>query len=519
MKKRYIPLVALGALSFLNAEVSLPNIFSDYMVLQRDQTDPIWGKADPGEKVQVTFGGQILNTKADKNGQWRVELEPMPAGGPIDLFVKGEDNEIRINNVLIGEVWLCSGQSNMGWTVNKADDADIEKLMANNPQIRLLNVPRKGTQDPQDDQAGKWTLCTPETVGDFSAVGYYFGRRLQETLDVPVGLINNAWGGSSAEAWVPRDLLDQDEQYQAHVDHWEEKSAEMTDEKFVEQKEQYQVERAEWEANGKKGRGPRWPTDPRYNQHRASNIYNGMVLPIVGYGVRGMIWYQGESNSGRYASYEDLINLMVTNFREQWGQGDFPFYFVQLADFHAESEEPTNNNWAFLREAQTKTMDSLENSGQAVIIDVGEGRDIHPRNKKTVADRLARWALANDYGYDIQYRSPQYASMEVIDIPAEGDAPAGKAVELTFDYVTDRGLYSFDTKDKIEGFAIAGEDKQFVWADAKIIGKDKVHVWSADVPEPVAVRYGWAINPVVNLQDRSNGLPVTPFRTDDWPNE
>lgn len=505
----------LSIMPALSADVSMPNLFSDHMVLQRELADPVWGKADPGETVTVSFNGQTLKTVADGDGKWRVELAPMEAGGPFDMTIKG-NNEVVIKDILIGEVWVCSGQSNMQWSVNKSNDAELEKASANFPNIRLLNMPRKGTQEPQEDQEGTWVVCSPETVGGFSAVGYFFGRRLNQTLDVPVGLIHNAWGGSAAEAWVPREMLLEHEQFEKFVTDSDKRVEEHTDEVQAAHVEKYHAERAEWEANGKKGRSPRWPSDPRYNQHRPGNIYNGGVFPILGYGIRGMIWYQGETNAGRHSTYEQLINIMVTNFREQWGQGDFPFYFVQLADYRAEQGEPGDSNWPRLREAQTKTVESLANSGQAVIIDVGEGRDIHPRNKQTVANRLVLWALANDYGYDIHYRSPEFAEMEVIEVDgAESTDTPPKAALLTFDYVSDAGLYSFDKKE-IDGFAIAGEDQQWVWADAEIIGKNQVRVWSDEVAEPVAVRYGWAMNPVVNLQDR-NGLPVTPFRTDDWP--
>ncbi|WP_309384475.1 sialate O-acetylesterase [Cerasicoccus frondis] len=512
--------------NLVSADVTLPNLFSDHMVLQRDQVDPIWGKADPGEKVTVSFNGQSKETEADADGDWRVELEPMAAGGPFEMVIQG-NNEVVLKDILIGEVWVCSGQSNMQWIVNNTNNKEVEVLSANYPEIRLLSLPRVGTQEPQDNIDATWEVCSPETVGNFSAVGYFFGRRIHQTLDVPVGLIHNAWGGSSAEAWVPRELLEQDEQFASYIANHDQKAAEYTDEIHQEKIAEYQEELARYKANGESGRHPRWPSDPRYNQHRPGNIYNGGVLPLVGYGIRGMIWYQGESNSGRYETYEDLINLMVGNFREQWDQGDFPFYYVQLADFSNEQDAPSEGGWPLIREAQTKTMDSLENSGMAVIIDIGEGRDIHPRNKQDVANRLARWALANDYGYDIAYRSPQYASMEVVELeqpevedadsetdPSDSVAPVKpKAIEVTFDHIS-QGLYSFDTQEVV-GFAIAGEDKQFVWADAEIIGKDKVRVWSESVAEPVAVRYGWAMNPVVNLQDR-NGLPVTPFRTDEW---
>lgn len=510
MKSRILPWLALvGAATALQADVSLPHLFSDHMVLQRDLADPVWGKADPGEKVTVSINGQSHATEADADGKWMVQLEPMAAGGPFEMVVKG-NNEIVLQNILVGEVWVCSGQSNMAWSVGNTDNKEVEVASANYPNIRFFSMPRKGTQEPQDDTEANWEICSPDTVGNFSAVGYFFGRRLEQTLDVPIGLIHNAWGGSSAEAWVPRAMLEEHDEFQSQITYWDDIAAKHTDDiqaqKVAEFKE---AQRLHQEGNGPR---PRWPEDPRYNQHRPGNIYNGGVLPIIGYGIRGVIWYQGETNAGRAENYELLINLMVGNFREQWGQGDFPFYFVQLADYQAEQPEPEDSAWPRLREAQTKTLQSLPNAGQAVIIDIGEGRDIHPRNKQVVADRLVRWALANDYGFDIAYRSPEFKEMTVV---ADEESGQKKAV-VTFDYLSSI-LYPFDTKEVL-GFAIAGEDGVFHWATAEVKGakQDRVEVWSAEVAEPVAVRYAWAMNPVANLYDR-NGLPVTPFRTDDWP--
>ncbi len=488
----------------LLAEVSLPNVFGDHMVLQRDQKDPVWGWADPGEAITVTIAGQSHKTTADADGKWRVELDPMEAGGPYELVVQGT-NTVTFRDVLVGEVWVCSGQSNMQWNVGKSNNAEVEIASAKNNQIRLLTVPTKGTQELQDNFNGKWAVCSPETVKDFSAVGYFFGRRLQQTLGVPIGLIDNAWGGSSAEAWIPREDFSKTELTAEFLANADAKLQDYTDESYQEALTSYEEKRSEWEAQGKKGRAPRRPSDPRYNQHRPANIYNGMVYPIQGYGIQGVIWYQGESNAGRAKSYQTVFPMVITSMREKWGQGDFPFYWVQLADYNAETDDANAKTaWAELREAQTMTL-NLPNTGEAVIIDVGEGRDIHPRNKQVPAERLARWALANDYDIDMHYQSPTFQSMEV----------QGNKAILTFDHVSGEGLYSFDTNE-VKGFSIAGDDKNFYWADAKVIGKNQVEVSSDQVSNPVAVRYGWAQNPVVNLQDR-NGLPVTPFRSDTWP--
>jgi sialate O-acetylesterase len=347
-------------------------------------------------------------------------------------------------------------------------------------------------------------------VGQFSAVGYFFGRQLHQTLDVPIGLIDNAWGGSACEAWVRRELLEKDEKYRPLIARWEE-----TEKNFDAERARANAERqlAEYREAAAKARTegkpepprPRPVANPLVGNARPGNIYNGVLKPTIGYGVRGVIWYQGESNAGRAYQYRDLFPLMIQSWRDEWQQGDFPFYWVQLADYLAEKPQPEGSSWAELREAQTMTMQRLPNTGEAVIIDLGEGRDIHPRNKQDVAKRLVRWALAKDYGMsNLAHQSPTYKSME----------KQGNKVVLSFDHVGP-GLYTFDVNEPI-GFAIAGSNQEFVWAEAKLVGADKIEVWSDKVSDPAAVRYAWADNPVCNVYSR-NGLPLTPFRTDDWP--
>lgn len=500
---RYLILFLLG-LNLAQAELWLPAIFSDHMVLQREQANPVWGAAEPMQMVTVGIAGQVHTVQADAAGNWRVKLAPLPAGGPHQLVVEAGERRV-IEDVLVGEVWFCSGQSNMQWTVQKSNEAAIERASANFPEIRFIKVPRKGTQVPQRDFEGAWAVCSPERVGDFSAVGYFFGRRLHHALGVPVGLVDLSWGGSGAEAWVPRESLEEDPRYASFVEQQDALVGAYSDAVHAEKLAEWKQKYAAWEAKGREGRRPREPRDPRFDNKRPGNIYNGVVLPVAGYGLRGNIWYQGEANTDREPrTYDHLFPLVIKTMREVWGQGDFPFYWVQLADFRAESPEPQDEGWARLREHQTMTLDAVPNGGQAVIIDVGEGRDIHPRDKQTVANRLARIALARDYGFDIHYQSPRYASMEVVD---------GRVL-VDFDHVTEQGLYAFDTRE-VRGFAVAGDDRVFHWAEAKIVGKDQVEVWSEEVPNPVAVRYAWAQNPVCNLYDRE-GLPVTPFRSDDW---
>ena len=480
----------------------MPAVFGDSMVVQRDQPIHVWGWTTPSTQVEVTLADKSATAQSDSKGRFDVSLDSLPAGGPHEMTVQADQTK-TFQDVLVGEVWICSGQSNMQWPVEAANDADLESLTAKYPQIRLITVPQVGTQEPQRDFEGKWIPCTPETVKDFSAVAYFFGRRLHQTLDVPVGLVDNAWGGSAAEAWVSRQVLEQDGDYKQLLAHWDDLAANFDYEaELAEHREQRQA----WLDGGRKGPAPRAPRNVLAGQHRPANLYNGVLLPTIGYTIRGVIWYQGESNAGRAAQYRDLFPLMIQNWRDEWGQGNFPFYWVQLADFMSEKQQPSESAWAELREAQTMTMARLPNTGEAVIVDVGEANDIHPKNKQDVANRLARWALVKDYGYEIPYRSPTFESMKI-----EGN----KAV-LKFDHVGG-GLDTFDVNEVI-GFTIAGDDQQFVRANARIIdaARDTIEVWSDEVSEPAAVRYAWADNPVANVESQE-GLPMTPFRTDNWP--
>jgi sialate O-acetylesterase len=488
------------------AEIKLPAIFGPHMVLQRDKSDKVWGTAAPGERIVVAIAGQEKVTEAGADGKWSVALDPMPAGGPHSLSVSGKKDTLVFDDVLVGEVWLCSGQSNMEWDVNSSNDADLESLTAKYPKIRLITVPRVGTQEPQSDFKGKWEACTPDTAKGFSAVGYFFGRQIHQTIGVPVGLIDDSWGGSAAESWVRRDRLAADPKFKGLLAEWEkfEKDAPRLQEEFDSKADARREAAAKARAEGRPA--PRVPESPRSRlngNQRPANIYNGTLKPTIGYGMRGVIWYQGESNASRAYQYRDLFPLMIQSWRDEWGIGDFSFYWVQLADYLKESPEPGDSSWAELREAQTLTMDRLPNTGQAVIVDLGEAQDIHPRNKQDVGLRLARWALARDYGVRIPYRSPSYKSM----------AKQGDSIVLTFDHVAN-GLKAFDVPE-VRGFAVAGSDKKFVKASAKVVGRDKVEVRADGVADPVAVRYAWADNPVCNLYN-SAGLPVTPFRTDDW---
>ncbi|MEM6474210.1 MAG: sialate O-acetylesterase, partial [Planctomycetota bacterium] len=481
------------------AEIRTSAVFGDSMVLQRDKPIHIWGWADANASVSISLGDQSVSGKCDADGRFDLELPSMKAGGPHEMSITSGGETKAFKDVLIGEVWVCSGQSNMQWAVRQANDADLESLSANYPNIRLITVPQVGTQEPQDSFDGQWQACTPESVKDFSAVGYFFGRQIHQTLDVPVGLIDNAWGGSAAEAWVKRDVLRESGKFDDLLAGWREIEATYDHEAAM---AKFRERLAAWQKN-KSGRRPTQPRNRLVGQHRPANLYNGVLHPIIGYTIRGTIWYQGESNSGRAYLYRELFPLMISHWRNEWGQGDFPFYWVQLADYFDEVDTPKGSRWAELREAQTMTLDKLPNTGEAVIINLGEASDIHPKNKQDVGKRLARWALAKDYGYDLSCQSPTYSSMEVVD----------SKIVLKFDHVGGR-LDTFDV-DTLIGFTIAGEDQVFVDAVAKITSKNTIEVSSPEVSQPVAVRYAWADNPVCNGQS-AEGLPMTPFRTDDW---
>jgi sialate O-acetylesterase len=489
------------------AELKLPSVISDHMVLQQKQSDPIWGWDAPGTKVTVTFAGQTKTAEADKDGKWTVKLDPLPANAkPQAMTIKGTDTK-ELQDILVGEVWMCSGQSNMGFSLNQDWNGDLEAMASHHPQLRLFKVPLVGTQELKTDINAKWEETTPQSAPSFTAVGFMFGRYLHEILGVPVGLIGNPWGGSSAEAWVRRTTIEADPRFKDLMAQWKQTEATYDPAKV---KAAYEAQVAKWKENVRAAKAagkpapvaPRAPQDAMAGQHRPGNIFAGMLNPTLGYGMKGVVWYQGESNAGRAWEYRSLFPFMIEQWRKEWKQGDFPFYWVQLADFKAEQPNPGDSDWAELREAQTLTM-KLPNTGQCVITDLGEANNIHPKNKHDVAARLVRWALAKDYGMKIPYHSPEFKSMEI-----KGD----KAV-ITLDMFGST-LRPFDTPDAV-GFAICGEDKVWQWAKGKVIQPDKVEVSSDKVAKPIAVRYAWADNPVCNLFS-NDGLPVTPFRTDDF---
>ena len=486
------------------ADVRLPAVISDNMVLQQGGTSPIWGWAEPGEKVRVSGSWQSRGweTTADKNGKWMVRIEPPKAGGPYNITIEAK-NTITISNVLVGEVWVCSGQSNMQFILRSTRDKEEIKA-ADYPEIRLFTVKQAIAEEPQDNCGGRWLVCNPQTAAHFSAVAYFFGQRLHKELNVPVGLIHTSWGGSPAEAWTKKSVLESDPQLKSFLTRHADWLA-----KYPEVKREYEQKMKKWReavarARAQGGKVPPKPQkmDALRKQRKPAGLYNAMLVPLMPYRIAGVIWYQGESNTGQAYAYRKLFPAMIQNWRNDWGQGDFPFFFVQLANFEAIVPEPAESTWAELREAQLMAL-SLPNTGMAVIIDIGEADNIHPKNKKDVGRRLALLALAKTYGKDLVYSGPIYKSMKI----------EGNKIILHFEHIGG-GLVA-GGGGPLKGFAIAGADRKFVWADAKIDG-DVVVVSSERVAGPVAVRYAWADNPVCNLYN-SQGLPASPFRTDDWP--
>ena len=633
--------LALLMTSPVSAQFSLSRLVSDNMVLQRNQENPVWGWAPPGGGVELSMLGKTYNAVADLDGKWRITLSPMDAGGPYEMTVKSGAEQLLVKNILIGEVWVCSGQSNMEWTLFNTDDAAAEIGAAKDDLIRHFKVPREGSFALEDKlPGGEWVVNDPKTAGQFTAVGYYFAKELRKKLNVPVGLINTSWGGSSIEAWTAADvqmegnsrealaLLQQNREKERMMNRkkleavtgplplkdagmdgnnpvwagfmlddrewdamelpqlWEEAQLPHLDgivwfRKTITLSEEMANAGIElglakiddsdqvW-VNGKKVGGMeqaynelrKYRVDPQilkagenliavrvedtgggggiygdaanlyvssgsekltlagdwkykvgeYREAVAGShqtptmLYNYMIHPMLGYGIKGAIWYQGESNAGgtRAFTYREQFPAMIADWRQKWGQGDFPFLFVQLANFMPALAEPADSDWAMLRESQSQTLASSPNTGQAVIIDIGEADDIHPRNKKDVGYRLALGARKVAYGEDLVYSGPVYRSHEI---------NADKVV-LQFDH-QGSGLMARDKYGYLKGFAIAGADQKFYWAKATISG-DKVVVWSEKVPQPVAVRYGWANNPDdANLYNQE-GLPASPFRTDDW---
>jgi sialate O-acetylesterase len=633
----FIFLIAVSA----NANVRLPKLFGDNMVLQRDKPIPIWGWADPNEKVTVQFNNQNKSIKAGKDGSWKLNLDMEKAGGPFNLVVTGK-NKISINNVLVGDVWICSGQSNMEWPLRNTKDADKEIKSANFPLIRHTNIAKDVSEKPLKDlkEAADWKLATPEFAGNFTAVGYYFAKELYKELNIPIGLIHTSWGGTDIETWISREGFEGSDEFKtmienipsidleavskkkkeelfkkvtnlqgglpdkATVDKWKDPnfddskwkelhvpglwesqsladfdgvvwyrkritlgngvenggvlelaSIDDSDETFVNgvkvgstlnqysAKRTYIIPPGVLKTGGNTiavrvtdtgGGGGIFGeasdvklTADKKEQSLAGNwkyaieslqegsgsvgpntypslLYNAMISPLIPYAFKGAIWYQGENNSGRAFQYRKAFPLMINDWRKHWGQGDSPFYFVQLASFNAANgNSQKGSTWAELREAQTLTL-QVPNTGMAITTDIGEPNDIHPRNKKDVGFRLAAIALKNTYNKDIVSEGPAFSQMKL-----DGDK-----ANIFFKNIGN-GLFTKDKYGYIRGFEVAGADQKFYYARAFIEG-DHIVVTSDAVASPVAVRYNWADDASDGNLYNKEGFPAAPFRTDTW---
>jgi sialate O-acetylesterase len=439
-------LLALGLASFARADVTLPAIFSDHMVLQGGQSAAVWGWADPGEKIRVSIGEQEQGTRADEAGRWLVHLDPLPPGGPYRLGVKGR-NKVTIDDVLVGEVWLGAGQSNMALPVESARDFPFERSRASLPGLRMFTVKAASANTAQTDCRGEWKVCSPETVGDFSATLYFFGREIQAALGTPVGLINSSVGGTRIESWISPEA---------------------------------QGATAEMMRDG------------------AGVLFNGFIAPLTPCTLRGILWYQGESNAYPEDAprYREQLPLLIADWRARRGEPELPFAWVQLPNL-----DTPHFDFVTIREGMREAL-QIPNTGMAITIDVGDPDDVHPRDKQTVGDRLSRWALGEVYGFDTPTSGPLFTGQTIFD----------DRIALSFTH-TDGGLVA--QGGSLPGFWIAGADRVWYFADAWIEG-DSVVVANSYVKHPVAVRYGWENNPPCHLYNGA-GLPASPFRTDDWP--
>jgi sialate O-acetylesterase len=476
-----------------DSDVTLPRIFSDNMVLQQGTSVPVWGWGVEGTTVTVKFRDQTVSTRV-ADGKWIVRLKNLKAGGPDTLTVIGA-NRHEFKNVLVGEVWLAGGQSNMEFPLQDSFQAAADVAGSANPSIRLLKVPHCRLEAPTNDIGADWSECNPERAAGFSAVAYYFARDLQARLRVPVGVIESDWGGTPAEAWMEYGFLHANPDYEIELI----KTWALAEERYEQGLEEYNKEKqAAAQSNTEFNKPAPWrPWKP-------GELYNGMIAPLLPYAIRGVLWYQGESNAdspARAEEYHRLFADLIRDWRAVWGEGNFPFLLVQLAPFTSIQSQPGKSNWALLREAQLQAAQNLPNVGMAVITDVGDEHNIHPTRKKPVGERLALAARALAYHEAIEYLGPVCKGMKI---------DRGEII-LTFDHV-DGGLEA--RGGDLTGFAIAGADEKFVWAVAEIKGNTVV-VRSPEVENPVAVRYGWANYPVVNLWNKA-GLPASPFRTDNF---
>ena len=499
-----------------NAAVTLPRVFGDNMVLQRDRPIPVFGTAEPGEKVTVAFAAQEKSTQSDQSGAWKVVLDPLPANKtPQTLRVSGM-NKVTIENVLIGEVWLCSGQSNMEWPVDKSLNFEQEKASADFPEIRHFKIPRTSSAFAQPNVKGEWQVCTPSKVGGFSAVGYFFARDLFQKLDVPIGLVNSTWGGTSIEVWMsPESVTATPVLTELNEKLFAQSSLSPEGKKRY---EEYVAKLKRWTSetelalskNEVVTEPPTVPW-PAWDNPQPTQLYKGMIHPLAPFAIRGVLWYQGESNGFEDGIYKTKLEALIQGWRQKWNQGDFPFYIVQIANYIKPNEE--GKTWARVRESQLKALE-IPNTGLAVTVDLGDSTDIHPKNKQDVGSRLALWALAGPYGKDIEPSGPLYQSHRI-----EGDK-----IHIAFSHAKNglmlgkkEGLSPVepDTAGKLKWIEIAAEDRVFRPADATIEGSELV-VSHPQISSPLAVRYAFIQDPAAANLYNKEGLPASPFRSDIW---
>lgn len=490
------------------AALRLPALFSTHAVLQADGEVPVWGWADPGAEIEVSLAGVAQRTTAAASGKWTVVFKDLPAGGPHILRIRSGADQLSVDDVWVGEVCLGAGQSNMGFPFKGktfpylvVKDYEREKAAANFPQIRMFMVETAGVADlPQDDCRGKWVVASPETIDDFSAVLFFFGRELHQQLHRPVGLIKSAVGGTGIELWIPAAAQWAHPESRAFLERMETEKGALDS---VAAQKKYRDDLAEWEAEAAGARAagkkePRKPNDPAAMTRRNytyGGLFNSKVAPLIPYGIRMVVWYQGESNAGlawKAPYYRAQLPLLIDEWRRAWGR-EVPFAWVQIANF-----EQKSGDWPLVREAMRETL-ARPRTGMAVAIDVGEANDVHPKNKQAVGYRLAQWALGDLYGKGNETSGPLF----------EQCIERGSELEITFTH-TRGGLRS--DGGELKGFSVAGADRAWQPAAAKIVG-ERVRVSSPRVPSPVAVRYGWASNPECNLYNGA-GLPASPFRTD-----
>jgi sialate O-acetylesterase len=470
------------------------------MVLQQKSRVALWGWADSGEKISIatSWNKKVTTVTAGNNGKWMTSVETTKAGGPYTITFKGS-NEIKVENVLLGEVWLASGQSNMEFFMAKTrsssytgvPDYEQEIKNANYPMIRQIDVANKNAGEPQDNFKGDWKVCSPQTADTFSAVAYYFARKVQEATGFPVGIINATWGGTAIESWMKKEALAADSNFSILVNRYEDDVK-----KYPEALADYKLAEDKWKLDST-AKKPVAPVKP--NPDKAPvRLYNGMIAPLVPYTLKGIIWYQGENNAPRAYQYRKLFPAMINSWRSDFKNASLPFYFVQISPHRSQHPE--------LREAQLLTYRTVAHTGMAVTTDNGDSLDIHPRNKKLVGERLGLWALYNEYGKkNIVFSGPVYKSMK----------QEGNKIRISFDFV-DGGLVSNDGQ-PLKEFTIAGDDQRFVPARAEINGND-ILVWSDEVTKPISVRFAWRNIPKPNLFNKA-GLPASPFRTDNWKGE